>query len=113
MILIILIISLSYSNLNCCPFTLPIIFKVLTALSENMKKRDERLNGIILQLVFTAIVGYYEYPFDYKVDLTSKESIEQNTINYLNEINKEINEVNFTESSQSSQDDIEKGNDNN
>lgn len=114
MILIGFIISLTYSQLNCCPFTLPLIFKILTAVSENMKKRDESLNGIILQVVFTAIVAYYEYPYDYKLeDFTCKESIEKdelNKINFLKEFNKDINidEVNFNESSQSSQDDIQK-----
>jgi hypothetical protein len=105
--LVILIITLTYSQLNCCPFTLPLILKILTAVSEDMKKRDESVNRIILQLVFTAIVAYYEYPYDYKLeDVTSKESIDKD------EINKDIkiDEGNFNESSQSSQNDIEKNN---
>jgi len=113
---LIIIVFLTSCQLNCCPFTLVLISEVLKKLSKNMEKRDESINGMIIQLLFTAMVAYYEFHPDYQQDVSSKDKIEQNENNiefknmddFLNKVNKETN---LNESSQSSEDEI--NNDNN
>lgn len=82
--LILFIISTTY-QINCCPFSLPLILKLLSLISEKMQKGDEKANGIMLQLVFTLIVAYYEYPYDY----WSNDSIQKEDIKELLKISPE------------------------